>query len=262
MNIGHGRKAALRRRLGGQPILAYASVLLLCVAGIAGCSSSGSDNNPPNGSDNNSGSAAVGAQPSGCFTSSFVRPSQKLPTARESALASARLTSYEAPLPIIPRPDYNFDEVRPAEEGEQQQADWANQGLDYAQAHPQERPGTFQAPTQGNLLTVANAVKSTEETELLRADLSSGDMAGYGDEMCRAIAAVDSAISNLNDVSQVVSYLQQVVAPQDNTQAPNDLASVVQDAYNQFANAFESCVDLISSGQWILQEIQNLFCGG
>jgi hypothetical protein len=123
-------------------------------------------------------------------------------------------------------------------------------------------PGTLQAPTQENLLTVANAVKFTEQTTLFEDDLKSGDMAGYGDEMCRAIAAVDSAISNLNNVSQVVSYLQQVVAPQDNTQAPNDLASVVQDAYNQFANAFESCVNDISSTQWILQEIQKLFCEG
>src|ERR1700744_1884464 len=110
MNIGHGRKTAQGGRLGGQAILAYASVLLLCLTGIAGCSSSGADNNPPSGTDDNSGSAIAAAPPSGCFTARFVRPGHKPPAAREPVLASARLTSYEAPLPIIPRPDYNFDE--------------------------------------------------------------------------------------------------------------------------------------------------------
>lgn len=256
----YGRKAALRRRSGGQTILASAFALLLCLIGLAGCSSSSSDNSSSS-SDNNSGSASAGASASGCFLTGSVRPSHKSPTARQPVLASARLASYEAPLPvIIPHADYNFDEVRPAGQDEQQQTDWAHQGLDYAQSHPQEMPVTVE-PTQENLLTVANAVKSKEETTLLTDDLNSGDMAGYGAEICRAIAAVDSAITNLNDVSQVVSYLQQL-ATSDNSQAPNDMAGVVQDNYNQFANVFESCVNDISSTQWILQELQKVFCGG
>lgn len=257
----YGRKAAARRRSGGQTILVSAFALLLCLIGIAGCSSSSPDNSTSGSSDNNSGSASAEASPSGCFLTGSVRPSHKSHTAGQSVLASARLASYEAPLPvIIPHTDYNFDEVRPAGQDEQQQTDWAQQGLDYAQSHPQEMPGTLE-PTQDNLRMVANAVKSREETTLLTDDLNSGDMAGYGAEICRAIAAVDSAITNLNDVGQVVSYLQQL-ATSDNSQAPNDLAGVVQDSYNQFANDFESCVNDISSTQWIFQELQNVFCPG
>ena len=256
----YGRKAAARRRSGGQTILVSAYALLLCLIGIAGCSSS-PGNNASSGSDNNAGNASPAASPSGCFLTGSVRPGHKSRIAGQPVLASARLASYEAPLPVIvPHADYNFDEVRPAGQDEQQQTDWAHQGLDYAQSHPQEMPGTLE-PTKANLQIVASAVKSREESTLLTDDLGSGDMAGYGAEICRAIALVDHAITNLNDVNQVVSYLQQL-ATNDNSQAPNDLAGVVQDTYNQFANDFESCVSDISSTQWIFQELQSVFCPG
>jgi hypothetical protein len=250
----YGKKAILRRRSGGQTILAGPLVLLLCLIGLAGCVSSSSSSN------SDSGSTIAGAQPSGCFLSSIMRPNRKSPTAKHPVLASARLVSYEVPLPIIPRPEYNFDEVRPAGEDEQRQADWADRGLEYERSHSGEMAGSLSS-TQENLLAESDAITSREETALFTDDLNSGDVAGYGAEICRAIAGLDTFISNLNDLNQVVSYLQQLAA-NDGSQAPNDLASVVEDSFNQFEQAFGSCINDLNSTQWIIQTIQTVFCGG
>ena len=262
----------IQLRSDGQTILIITAALLVCLTGLAGCGSSGNaefnagvnagNGNPGSGSSPGSDSSPGSGGPSGCFSTAFMRPAHRSHPANQPDLASARLASFEAPLPIIPRPESNFDEVRPAGEDLQRQTDWAHNGLDYEQSHPVEMPASLPA-TQENLQIEANAVIRTEETTLITDDLNalnSGD-SGYAAEICRAIAGLDRYISNLNDLNQVVTYLQQL-ASYDNSQAPNDLAGVAQDTFNKFEQVFGPCVADLNSTQWIIQFFQSLFCGG
>jgi hypothetical protein len=94
---------------------------------------------------------------------------------------------------------------------------------------------------------------------LLDDDRNSGD-ASYGVEICTAIETVHNSISKLDNLNQVVAYLQQL-SSSNGTQSSNDIASVINDAAQQFEQAFGQCSDDLNVTEWMLEVIQNLFCG-
>jgi hypothetical protein len=247
------KRVAIGRRSGGRTILIYGAAALLCLIWLAGCgsSSSNSDYNA-GGSDNNAGN--VNAPPSsGCFLTGLVRPGHKSRSAKQLVLASALV-----PMPIVPVEHPIDDFSRPTETDLGQQHDWANEGVQNANSDRIELPQGSLDATQANLQSESNAVAYKEELTLLTDDADSQDPS-YGAEICDAIERVQSAISNLNDLNQVINYLQQL-ASNNNTQAPNDLANVIQDGTQQFEQAFGQCINDLSVPQWVLEQIQTLFC--
>lgn len=162
-------------------------------------------------------------------------------------------------MPFLPPEPHPIDDFsRPLETDLGQQHDWANQGVQNADSNPIDLPQGSLEPTQANLQSESNAVVYKEELTLLTDDYNSVD-SSYGAEICDAIGKVQSSLSNLNDLNQVVNYLQQL-ASSNGTQAPNDLASTIQDATQQFEQTFGQCINDLSVPQWILEEIQKLFC--
>jgi hypothetical protein len=159
---------------------------------------------------------------------------------------------------VPPEPHPIEDYSRPTETDLGEQHDWANQGVQNADSNAVELPQGSLDATQANLQSESNAVAYKEELTLLSDDYNSQD-ADYGSEICDAIKSVQSSLSNLNDLNQDVGYLQQL-ASNNGAQAPNDLASVIEDATRQFEQTFGQCIDDLGVPQWVLEEIQALFC--
>src|ERR1700753_1610989 len=194
--------------LNGRVVLTGLFALSLGLTGIAGCGSS------PNGSTTCSGSAlgdaSSQASPSaGCFLSGFVSPGQA--RRRAATAGSTRLASYDSAALDVPIPDIHIDDVRPAGGDLHEQSVWAQDGLDHAQANPIDPPAGDLQATEQNLQAESNAVAYHEEVVILGDDLDSQDP-GYGEEICASIEALSKYVENLDDLNQVVQYLQQLSA--------------------------------------------------
>lgn len=237
-----GRKTA--RRPGGHTIVSYAAGLLAILAGLSACGSSPSlaQNGPPSSS------------PS-CTTSGFVPGSTHSRAAQPAALAAALV-----PMPVIvPEPDINLDVPRPADQAdqtqeEQAQEQWANDGLDKANANPESLLGNSVPIDTESLQQESDAVSEREDVTLWTDDLTSPDT--FGTDVCHDIQGLRTGVEDLDNVDQDCSYLQQ---QSNDAAASNAVCGVIGDASDQFDQAFGSC-NGIAVTKWLLDALSKLFC--
>lgn len=169
------------------------------------------------------------------------------------------LTAARAPAWEVPEPDVNIDTTR--QEGEDQQT-WADDGIHNASSVRAPQAGL--APTEANLVTESNEVVATEDSTLLNEDLNAlGTDPSFGDEICSTLDVVNKAIQaatiDPNNVPQVVSYVQSLTFS-DGSQAPADLGKVISDAATKFNSAFPDCGSTLETVQWVIEQIEKLFC--
>jgi hypothetical protein len=243
----------------GSAIPVCAVVLSLCLIGLTSCSSSpGGGAGPEPSGVVGGGSGALPPSSPGCFTTAYVRGEHKSLTAKQPVLVSAQL-----PDPVIPDPDVYIDSERQTAEDQQS---WANTGIDNAHSVAVEAPlQEGLEPTHANLVQESKGVVATEDSTLLTDDLS--DLStdpDYGDQMCKALDFLDTLISagtiNPNDPNAVADAVLSLKSSTD-PYAPNDLASAIKDAYDKFQQAFPQCSSGLDTVKWIIEQIQNLFCG-
>jgi hypothetical protein len=164
----------------------------------------------------------------------------------------------------VPEPDVNIDYARPAGENPEEQRSWADNGMQNVDSISAVL-GSSLTLTKANLQQESDAVVRTEVGSLLTDELNHLESrdASYGAEICSAIKGVYSFVRNLDDLNQVVSYLNNLASSYPSYGQPSgDLVTVIQDATTQYQNAFGSCVDQLNPSvtKWILQVISNLFC--
>lgn len=122
------------------------------------------------------------------------------------------------------------------------------------------------APTEANLLHESQGVVARESKTLFDDNLvytELDDDPDYGHQMCEALDYLDSLIKigtlKPNDPKEVADILTSL---QSNTDpAPKDLTNIVDDAYNIIQNAFPQCNSTLNTVQWIIEQMENLFCG-
>jgi hypothetical protein len=232
-----GSRTAIQRWPGGLTTFVCAAALLVGLAGLPGCGS------PP--AQNVSQSSSPSSSPS-CQTSGFMHRSGHLRAGQPPALAAALV-----PMPI-PDPDINLDVPRPEQEQDQEQ--WADNGLDNADDNPEQLVGNSAPDSGDNLQQESDAVAEREEVTLWEDDLT--DPETFGEDVCRDIENLNKSGENLDNVSQVCSYLQQ---QSNNEKASNAVCGVIQDANNQFDDAFGACNGLQVT-EWLLDTLDQLFC--
>ena len=120
-------------------------------------------------------------------------------------------------------------------------------------------------PSEANLQSVANGVVAREDKTLSAEDVIdylAGD--DFRDQMCELATALDKGITagtlNPNNPIQFADALMRLTSSTD-PYAPDALASVVKDTYNLFQNAFPQCNSVLSTVQWIIEQVEALFCG-
>ncbi len=226
-------------------------------SGSPGSGSPGSGSGSPG-----SGSPGSGSGSPGCFTSAFVHPGPKSPKAPKTVLAAAQL-----PSPVIPDPDVYIDSERQADENQQ---DWANKGIDNARSVIAEyqQQGNL-GPTEQHLQTESKVVVAQEDSTLFKEDLDAlGSDPSFSDQICSALSSLESNVTSyttaLDHLNKALTYLNSIEFT-NGTQAPStlvpkDLANVIQDTYNEFQQTIGSCMDTLDTTQWIIQQIQKLFC--
>jgi hypothetical protein len=157
-------------------------------------------------------------------------------------------------MPVIPDPDIDLDEPRPADPAQQQ--DWANTGVENAHDNPVSLPGNSLPETGDNLQEESDSVAEREEVTLWTDDLNS-DSETFGSDVCRQIQALHDSGENLDNLGQVLSYLQQQSA---NNPAAAPLAGIVKDANQVYQQAFGPCGQNLQVTQWLLDTLTKLFC--
>jgi hypothetical protein len=232
-------------------------VLFSCLIGLAGCPSP-SSSSAAGGSSPSVLGGSPSPTPSGCFTTAYVRPDHK-----PLAVTHAVLTSAQLPSPVIPDPDVDIDSARPPGDDPDVQQSWADNGIQNAGSVPKPQAGL--PPTEANLLEESNGVVAKEDTTLLTDDLN--DLASdqdYGEQICEALKYVSNLITlgtiNPNDPTAVADAIESLTSSTD-PYAPDNLASAISDAYDQFEQAFPQCSSGLDTIQWIIGQLQNLFCG-
>jgi hypothetical protein len=186
------------------------------------------------------------------------------PAARRPVLASAQF-----PDPVeVPDPDIDIDGERPPDSDIPGQETWANQGMTNAERlakllAPQQEGLT---PTDANLLHESQGVVARESKTLFDDDLvytELDDDPDYGHQMCEALDYLDSLIKigtlKPNDPKEVADILSSLGS--DTDPAPKDLTSIVDDAFNVMQIAFPQCNSTLDTVQWIIEQMENLFCG-
>lgn len=248
-----GRKAAIWRHPSGLTIRIRVAVLFLCLTGLAGCSSSPSSVAGAAPSSVLGGSASP--SPSGCFTTGYLHRDHKSLTAGQPVLASAQLVD------PIPDPDIDID-LDP--QAYQDQETWAQAEKEQASSL-EVPPQVGLQPTEANLQSVANGVVAREDKTLSAEDVIdylAGD--DFADQMCKLATALDNGITagtlNPNNPIQFADALMSLTSSAD-PYAPDALAGVVKDTYNLFQNAFPQCNSVLSTVQWIIEQVEALFCG-
>ena len=232
-------------------ILACAAGLSLCLI-VSGCGSA------------SSGTASAGAGSSGspgatssCDSAAYRFHGRASLTAGQPVLAAIQL-----PDPVeIPPPDVDvINKALPEDEGLGQEAKWAARENAFA-----ESVANDQSQNPQDLQTVSNEVSADEVGTLLGHDLKALD-AGNGDYdgyLCKSIDDLNKkfghALDYYHNLTQVVDYLNGVAVIY-NSSAPSDLASAINDAQNTFQQALGTCVDNLDTIQWIVDQIQAIFC--
>lgn len=85
----------------------------------------------------------------------------------------------------------------------------------------------------------------------------------YGKQMCEALDYIDHLITigtiGPNDPKAVHDVLASLNSSTD--PAPDDLSDIANNAYNIIQNAFPQCNSNLDTVQWIIEQMENLFCG-
>ena len=230
-------KAARRRRPGGHTIFICVAGILIALAGLSGCGSSTS-NSAQNGSPSSSPS---------CSTAASIHRSGHVRAGQPVVLAAALV-----PMVDIPPPDIDLDGPRPADqtnevEQEQEQDNWANQGLDNADGNPESSQAGNSTQQE------SDAVAEKEEVTLWTDDLTEPDT--FGEQVCEDIESLSSNAENLDNLNQLCSDIQQI----STGAASNALCGVILDANNQFDQVFGSCNGLQVT-EWLLDTLSKVFC--
>lgn len=155
---------------------------------------------------------------------------------------------------FIPDPDIDIDVSRPEEP--QEQESWVDEGITNADDNPVSLPGNSLPPTEESLQDESDAVAYREELALLTDD-SDSDPETFGESVCEDIHSLSENVENLDNLGQVISYLQQLT---NDTAASKALVSVIRDANQQFAVVFGTCGQNLEVTQWLLKALNTLFC--
>jgi len=173
---------------------------------------------------------------------------------------------------IIPLPDIDsdLDGLRPADlpaqddqEQEQEQQNWANDGLGHASENPESLVGNSSPVTEDYLHQESAAVAEEEEVDLWTDELTAE--ADFDEDVCSDLEGLSNNLEdldNLNDYltnfSQVCnSYIQQQQTNND-VQAANDVCNGIQNANYHFGQAFP-CNDLQVT-EWLVKWLEAVFC--
>jgi hypothetical protein len=231
---------------------------LTCVAGLSlcllvcGCSSASSGAVPQTG-----GSPGSPGTTSSCDSAAYRFHGRASLTAGQPVLAAIQL-----PDPVeIPPPDVDIiDEPRPEGEDPDEEETWASDEASDAQSVAQQNQSSNQ-----DLQTASNEVSADEVSSILLDDLGAleaGDE-DYDEDLCKSIQDLNEkfgkALDYYDNLSQVVAYLNGVAVIY-NSPAPRNLASAISDAQNRFQQALGTCVDNLETIQWIVGQIQKIFC--
>jgi hypothetical protein len=230
---------------------------LTCVAGLSlgllagGCSSASSGAAPqPGGSPGSPGTT------SSCDSAAYRFHGRASLTAGQPVLAAIQL-----PDPVeIPPPDVDIiEEPRPEGDPDLEET-WASDEASDAQSVAQQNQSSNQ-----DLQTVSNEVSADEVSSILIDDLGAleaGDK-DYDADLCESIHDLNkkfgTALDYYDNLSQVVAYLNGIAVVY-NSPAPSNLASAISDAQNRFQQALGTCVDNLETIQWIVEQIQKIFC--
>jgi hypothetical protein len=169
----------------------------------------------------------------------------------------AVLTAAQAPGWEIPEPDNPIDTTRQEDDTQQQEQDWANQGIN--NAHSVQAPGN-----EPNLVAEATWVRAEEELALLTDDSNrlTADP-DYGDEICQTLDLVNKAISvgeiDPKNVTATVQWMAGI-SFSDGSQAPKDLAAIFNNAAGIFDTTYPGCGSTLDTIEWMIEQIQALFC--
>jgi hypothetical protein len=236
-------------------------VILACVAGVSlcliasGCSSA-SPGNAADGAGSPGSSGSPGAT-SSCDSAAYRFYGPVSHTAGRPVLAAIQL-----PDPVdIPPPDVDIiNEAFREGDDQGQQETWASKENTFAQS-----VANNQSQNQVTLQSVSDEVSADEVSSLLVADLTELDSGngGYDADLCDSINDLNKQfgqyLEQLDKLNDVVNYLDTLTAP-NGTTAPGDLAGAIQDATTKFQQNLGSCVDDLDTIQWIVDQIQAIFC--
>jgi hypothetical protein len=244
----------MRRHAKRPMILACVAGLSLCLI-VSGCSSA-SPGNASQGAGSTGSPGSPGAT-SSCDSAAYRFHGRASLTAGQSVLAAIQL-----PDPVeIPPPDVDvINEAFPEGEDQGQQETWASEEKTFAQS-----VANNQSQNQVTLQSVSDEVSADEVSSLLVADLNELDSGngGYDADLCDSIDDLNEQfghyLEQLDKLNDVVNYLNTLTAP-NGTTAPGDLAGAIQDATTKFQQNLGSCVDDLDTIQWIVDQIQAIFC--
>jgi hypothetical protein len=179
------------------------------------------------------------------------------------------LASAQFPSPVeVPDPDIDIDGERPPDSDQPGQESWANQGVDNAERlikllTPQQ---DGLAPTEVNLMHESQEAVAQESKTVFDDDLyyiEHDSDYDYGQQMCKALDYIDALIKigtlRPNDPKSVADVLMSLESSTD--PAPANMIDIVNNTYNLFQAAFPQCNSSIDTVQWIIEQMENLFCG-
>ncbi len=249
----------MRRHSKRLTVLTCATGLSFCLI-VSGCSSSaGSFPNAGGSSSGSPGSpgspGAAGSPSSSCDSAAYQYHGRASLTTGQPVLAAIQF-----PDPI-PDPDVDIiNEAFPADENLGDQESWATKENAFAQSVADN-----QSQNQIDLQTVSNEVSADEVASLLEDDLTAldADNGDYDSDLCKSIGDLNKkfgkALDYYNNLTQVVDYLNGLAVIY-NSSAPRNLGTAISDAQNRFQQALGTCVDNLDTINWIVEQIQKIFC--
>jgi hypothetical protein len=163
----------------------------------------------------------------------------------------------------IPLPEENFD-TRPYGENLEDQRTWADAETRKASSISAVL-GDNLPPTATYLQQESDAVAGRELGALFADELhylQYGD-GGYATRLCTVIGGINKSFSVVDNVNQVIEYLDSVAAQYPQYAQPSSrLAAIISDAVGLYQKAFGNCIDQLRPpvAIWILEVISRVFC--
>jgi hypothetical protein len=165
----------------------------------------------------------------------------------------------------VPPPDIDIDSTYQADESQQDEHTWAETGISKAQQVELTSPQQDGLqPTKANLLYESDSAVATEDkTALAEYTLDFFADKDIATHICDVLTYADTLINastfNPNDPGQVADALESLKSS-DGPYAPDVVAQAVKSTYMLFKQAFPQCNSIIGSIQWIIEQLQKLFC--